>query len=371
MALLTVHGLPALAQVQMSEKSVLQRPEHGLKDENSHDRMLAETQDRRASTALMASHFQPADSARDQYLPRFEIRHDDRDKPAVFRNAETDKVAERATDKPGEIPEKVREIHNLRHSVHNGRNADAMVVLPKDFDASKPVNVTIYNHGWYDTASSAVRNARLTEQMRSAPPNTVLVVPEWQVRPGSHGPGANFQGRYAGENFAQNQLQEIFNRTPELKNTKLGDIQNINIISHSAGINPTESALYRNPELAKKVNSVTLLDSLYDGPGLNNWIKANIGDLASGRKRFHNIFNESTDGNSRVQAKFVADELARYSGGRDRSARLIDLSNRPLTVEQLRDYPIVFKSTKVTHMEIPKHMVETVQQAAALRKRGR
>lgn len=276
-------------------------------------------------------------------------------------------AAEGSANKPGEIPEKVREIHNLRYSVHNGRNADAMVVLPKDFDASKPVNVTIYNHGWYDTASSALRNARLTEQMRSAPPNTVLVVPEWQVKPGSHGAGANFQGRYAGENFAQNQLQEIFNRTPELKNTRLEDIQNINIISHSAGINPTKSTLDRNPKLAQRIKSVTLLDSLYDGIALNNWINANIGDLASGRKRFHNIFNESTDGNSRAQAKFVADALARYMPDRGRGSYLIDLSNRPLTVEQLRDYPIVFKSTRLPHRDMPKRMVATIEQAAALK----
>ncbi|MBN8904150.1 MAG: cbb3-type cytochrome c oxidase subunit I, partial [Rhodospirillales bacterium] len=185
---------------------------------------------------------------------------------------------ERRANRPGEIPEQVREIHNLKYSVHNSRNADAMVVLPKDIDVSKPVNVTIYNHGWYDTARSAVGNARLTEQMRSAPPNTVLVVPEWQVKPGTYGPKANFQGRYTAANFAQEQLQEIFNRTPELKATKLGDIQNINIISHSAGINPTESTLYRNPKMAQKINSVTLLDSLYDRSGLNKWIKANIRD---------------------------------------------------------------------------------------------
>lgn len=275
---------------------------------------------------------------------------------------------ERRANRPGEIPEQVREMHNLKYSVHNGRNADAMVVLPKDFNVSKPVNVTIYNHGWYDTACSAVGNARLTEQMRSAPPNTVLVVPEWQVRPGSHGAGASLQGRYAGENFAQNQLQEIFNRTPELKATKLGDIQNINIISHSAGINPTESALYNNPELAKKVNSVTLLDSLYDCPGLNKWIKANIDDLASGRKRFHNIFSEGTEGNSRAQAQFVVDEIARYKPGRECGSYLIDISNRPLSVEQLRDYPIVFKSTRVPHRDMPKQMVETIEQAAALSK---
>lgn len=275
---------------------------------------------------------------------------------------------ERRANRPGEIPEQVREIHNLKYSVHNSRNADAMVVLPKDIDVSKPVNVTIYNHGWYDTARSAVGNARLTEQMRSAPPNTVLVVPEWQVKPGTYGPKANFQGRYTAANFAQEQLQEIFNRTPELKATKLGDIQNINIISHSAGINPTESTLYRNPKMAQKINSVTLLDSLYDRSGLNKWIKANIRDLVSGRKRFHNIFSEGTEGNSRVQAKFVADELAHYSGGRYSSSRFMDLSNRPLSVEQLRDYPIVFKLTRVPHRDMPKQMVETIEQAAALSK---
>lgn len=296
-----------------------------------------------------------------QHLPRFEL---------YFGVKPTDKRNEVAPPTAKvESPEIIRELRELPHSVHNGKGADAMVIIPKNFDASKPINLTIYNHGWYDSASSSVRNANLAEQMRNAPPNTVLVVPEWQVKPGAHGAGASNQGRFANENFASGMMQDIFNRTPELKGKKLSDINSIGIISHSAGYVPTESMLSRNPDIAKKVTSVTMLDSVYNSGGTNKWIQNNIAELSSGRKQYHNIFNGSTAGESRAQADFVEKALARYERGRSSNNTLIDYSNRPVSVDQLRSHSIVFKSTTLPHMDIPKRLVGTVEDAAAKRSR--
>jgi hypothetical protein len=294
-----------------------------------------------------------------QHLPRLEL---------YFPVKPTDKRSETAPTKV-DTPEKIREIHNLPHSVHRSNQADAMVIIPKNFDASKPINLTIYNHGWYDSASSSMRSARLAEQMRSAPPNTILVVPEWQVNPGANGPSANNQGKFAKENFAAGMMQDIFDRTPELKGKKLSDVSSIGIISFSAGYIPTESMLLRNSAIAKKVTSVTMLDSLYNGTATNTWIQNNIADLSSGRKQYHNIFNGSTANNSRAQADFVTEQLARYERGRRSGSQVIDYSNRPITTDQLRKHPIVFKSTTMPHMEIPKHMIGPVEEAAASRPR--
>ncbi len=237
---------------------------------------------------------------------------------------------------------------NLKHSVHGTRAADAVVLLPKNFDATKPINLVIYNHGWRDSASSSFRNANLQEQMKAAPPNTVLIVPEWQVNPGAQKASGNQQGAYASKDFATKMVQDAFDKIPELKGKTLADVRHVGLISHSAGFIPTKSQLAANPELSKKVNSVTLLDSLYDTHGFNGWIKSNIADLATGQKKFQNIFGSSTHGQSMEQAKFVARELAAHKG------------------ERRSDKPgVLFKPTSEGHMEIPKKYVRSVMEAAS------
>jgi hypothetical protein len=180
-----------------------------------------------------------------------------------------------------------------------------MVLLPKNFDPSKPIHLVVYDHGWYDNAKSAYNKSHLAEQMAKAPPNTVLIVPEWQKTPGSSGPEGGVQGEFSKPGFLSGMVQEIFDKTPELKNKTLADVDHIGIISHSAGFHAAESEVYNNGEFSKKIDSVTLLDSLYNGQGFDKWIQDNINDLSAGTKHFHNIFNSSTAKNSKAQAERV------------------------------------------------------------------
>jgi hypothetical protein len=259
-----------------------------------------------------------------------------------------------------------RALYNLDHRSSDAKTPDAMVVIPPNFDKNKPINLMIYNHGWYDTASSSLKNAHLEEQMKNAPPNTVLIVPEWQQKPGSggRGTGASNEGQFGDENFVSGMVQDVFNHTPELKGKTLADVNHVGIVSHSAGYVPTESELYNNPELAKKVNSVTMLDSLYDKHGLDKWIHENIADLSDGKKHYQNIFHTSTAKYSEIQSQFVAQELQKYSGTKNQGSELIDRSSGMLTTEQLRKYPIVFKATSMRHMVIPTKYVSVVEEAA-------
>ena len=237
-----------------------------------------------------------------------------------------------------------------------------MVVIPPNFDKNKPVNLVIYNHGWYDTASSSLKHADLEAQMKNAPPNTVLIVPEWQTKPGSSGSGASNEGRFGNENFVSGMVQDVFNNTPELKGKTLADVNHVGIISHSAGYVPTESELYKNPELAGKVNSVTMLDSLYDGHGLDKWIHQNISGLSDGTKHYTNIYNTTTRRNSEIQSQFVANELNKYTGSK--ASEFVDHSGNMLTASQMRKHSINFKSTSMPHMEIPKNYVAVTEEAA-------
>ena len=274
----------------------------------------------------------------------------------------TDTVPPNPTEGGEQTPAKTRALYNLSHRTSDAKTPDAMVVIPPNFDKNKPVNLVIYNHGWYDTASSSLKHADLEQQMKNAPPNTVLIVPEWQTKPGSSGKGASNEGRFGNENFVSGMVQDVFNNTPELKGKTLADVNHVGIISHSAGYVPTESELYKNPELAGKVNSVTMLDSLYDGHGLDKWIHQNIAGLSDGTKHYSNIYNTSTARNSEIQSQFVANELKKYGGSK--ASEFVDHSGTMLTANQMRKHPINFKSTSMPHMEIPKNYVAVTEEAA-------
>lgn len=262
----------------------------------------------------------------------------------------------------------VREL-KLRHTVGHG-GTDAIIHIPKGFDPSKPINVVVYNHGHRATVGSAYRDNQFGQEMANAPPNTILIVPEWQVNPGSN---SGAQGNFKKDGFFQGMLQEIFDKTPGLQGKRVDDIKSIGIISHSAGYNPTESMLYRNA-LGSKVNSITMLDSTYNPTGLDPWLKANIRALAAGTKTFVNIYQDTT-ANSQAQEQRVRQWLTQAglpasAMGSDRTASTV------LSPEQLASRPIIFKASNATtgglgpHGSLPKLYFGRTERAAAIRARG-
>lgn len=237
-----------------------------------------------------------------------------------------------------------------RSSNHPG--ADALVYVRKDFDPSKPVHLVVYNHGWGSTVSSALERNKIKEMMSNAQANTVLLLPEWQATPGARNSNA---GAFPQQNKFTNMVQEAMQKTPALQGASLANVDKIDIIAHSAGYSPTQSELYKNPAIAAKVHSITLLDSLYVQHAFDQWIGQNIQDLASGRKQFYNFSNTTTNVNSRAQANFVAsllrskglpadNYLTDYNKGKDEVARHgAEMSRRS----------IVFATTDVGHLAIP------------------
>ncbi|HEY9755306.1 MAG TPA: hypothetical protein V6C97_09100 [Oculatellaceae cyanobacterium] len=246
---------------------------------------------------------------------------------------------------------------SVRHDV-----PDAMVRIPKNFDPTKPINLVVYNHGYYTTAEGDFNKNHLDKQMEGAPPNTVLIVPEWQTAPGSKSPK---EGNFANRGQFDAMVQDIFNHTPELKGKTLNDVGTVGIVSHSAGFIPTEAELYNN-KLSAKVNSVTLLDSLYRPDEFDSWIQNNIKDLASGRKQFTNIYFD-TGRNSQEQASRVKYMLNR--AGLPGNSMLQTSSN--IDSNTLSHFPIVFKqeSRKFNgdspHYRIPAQYLSVVEDAAA------
>jgi hypothetical protein len=203
-----------------------------------------------------------------------------------------------------------------RHTGNHGK-ADAVVYIPAGFDRSKPVNVVVYNHGHNNDAAACFNSAQLARQMENAPPNTILIIPEWQKTPHT----ANSDMGNSGQNgYFRGMFEEIFQRTPALSGLRLDDVAGISIYSHSAGYNPTIKQLYNNG-LGDKIKSVTMLDSLYNGTAFDRWIQANIHDLAAGRKHFENFYSGTAD-QSLAQARRIKDMLQR--AGLPRDAMIVD-----------------------------------------------
>jgi hypothetical protein len=289
------------------------------------------------------------------------------DGPAIAPADGSDRTATLVVP-PEDTPAKLYELAQLKHNAGNAKGPDAMVRVPENFDPTKPINIVIYNHGFFDSAKSAVTNADLSEQMAKAPPNTVLIVPEWQKKPAS---ATSDQGTFEKSGQFKGMLQDIFDGTPELKGKSLQNVDHIGIVSHSAGYEPTESELYNN-DFGDKVNSVTLLDSLYDAKGLDPWIEKNLKDLSSGKKQFTNILGDSTAAHSKALAQRVEEMLGK--AGLPKSSMLTDYTHGQDVMDgaTLAQHPIIFKYSNATidgkgpHMSLPNLYLDKVEMAAAL-----
>ncbi len=261
-------------------------------------------------------------------------------------------------------PGRVYEMRHLNYRAADHRTPDAMVRVPNNLDPNKPIHLVIYNHGWATTAERAYSEEGLDEQMAKAPPNSVLIVPEWQKVAGA---SSGNQGNFSQSGVFKGMVQEIFNKTPGLTGKTLNDVDNITIISHSAGYNATESELYNNG-LSGKVTNLVLLDSLYDNTGFDKWIGENIRDLAAGKKHFYNIFSDTSD-YSKAQAIRVTGML--QQAGLSTKSMLQDFRDdkKVLDAETLASHPIVFKFSSAkgegreAHAYMPKVYVAPIEAA--------
>ncbi|MDX2105704.1 MAG: hypothetical protein SFY67_04805 [Candidatus Melainabacteria bacterium] len=229
----------------------------------------------------------------------------------------------------------------------NTASADAMVYLPPGFNPNQKYDVVVFNHGFRSSAESSIREFNLIEQMKKGNPQTVLIVPEWQIQPKASN---HLQGRFAQQGFFTSMLQEILQKTPELAQGGLNNIERMHLFSHSAGYTPTGSILNKNPEIASKVYSVTMLDSLYSDTVMP-WLQANQQALASGEKQFRNIFGSETSSNSRNQLERLRQMMARL--GRPDAVRTMDNTN---TFRDARA-SIIFTRTRTNHGSIPNQFI--------------
>lgn len=230
---------------------------------------------------------------------------------------------------------------------------DATVYVPAGFDASKPINVIIYNHGRDNTANGALKAKQLKEQMDGAPPNSMLIIPAWQQTEGADNNTVDKKFR--------SHFMDMVSHAVKQKGKTLDDIGSLQIVSHSGGYVPSniELAALKETPLYDRITSVANLDSHYERlPRVDEWIRYNInkGRFASGQASYLNVFN--TDGDPKQVSMGQVSDVADWAGDPKLVGRGFS-SRRHSPDREAVKYPIAFIEVRTGHGEIPNKYFRT------------
>lgn len=271
------------------------------------------------------------------------------------RDGATDRSNNRNGDRTGESERagvkvesdgELGKVYELKLDHNTGRHkVDASVIVPKGYNPEKPTRMLIYNHGFRTDAKAALDYSELKDQMRSADPQTVLVVPEWQAKPGSE---SSARGRSDQPGFYKGMLNEVMQKTPELQGKNVDNLASIGIIAHSAGYNPAMAQLYKNG-LGDKITSVTVLDSMYNQRAYDGWITDNLKDLAAGRKHFQLIYTGHLANQSVGLQQRVERQLANAGLGTDSVYKDHSRGSGLVSPETMAQHGFVFKRSDFTN----------------------
>jgi hypothetical protein len=263
-------------------------------------------------------------------------------------------------------------LEEMSHRVAEHGTPDAMVYISPQYDAAKPIHLVVYNHGMMTDLKQVEDTWKISQHMKNAAPNTVLIAPEWALHPHDLSSAA---GDFNKPGFFKGMLEEIFAKIPELQNRKLSDISDIHLSSFSGGLYALIAELQRN-DLGDRVQSVTLYDSLYNGRSLDNWLHDNLADLASGKKQYNNFYFHTWPASvqqlHRIKQMLTAQKLPDHCMRCD-----LEDPHTVMEAEKVATRSIIFKNTMANiddtftgHMATAKTYIPVVLKAMALRQRG-
>lgn len=227
-----------------------------------------------------------------------------------------------------------------RSAVHT--TPDAFVYIAPGFDKEKPVHLVIYNHGMMNNLNEVEELWKVTDGVRNAPPNTVVVMPEWAQDPEAL---SDRSGRFNDPGFFRKMLAEILGKTPELAYLNVDDIQKISIVSYSGGWKPTSAEVYKN-DLEPKVVSISFFDSLYHTNLLDPWLQRHIHEIALNQKQYHNFYND-TYTESMEQLHRIKAMLASANIEQPRMVIDSDRTQEVMDAKVIADNGLVFKHSQM------------------------
>lgn len=268
--------------------------------------------------------------------------------PPLIQPAQPPKKPQPSTETPAQSkaePTKAGKNYRfmyLRHRTAVHDSPDAIVHIPRGFDKSKPAKVILFLHGLTNTLDDVVSIWQVDRHMVNAPANSVLIMPEWALNPRDYSKNA---GPFHNKGFFRGMLKEIIANTPELRGTKIDSLKDITLISYSGGFRAARSIIENNG-MEHQVKDLVLLDSLYYTDWFDPWLKKNVQNLASGKKRYFNFFFDTADKSvaqyQRLRRMFVAAKQNPSALGKD--------TKHPHTVmgsQSISNKNVVFKYTKL------------------------
>jgi hypothetical protein len=179
---------------------------------------------------------------------------------------------ERCRPRESDVPGQPGERHQIRL---NGMVVD----VPNNLDPSKPINFMTYFNGFGSSYSDEYREKHLGDQMKNAPPNTVLIAARWQDQEHSRNPAHSTFDR---NGDLRGVLGQVFQGVPELHRQGLQPGDTLGLSGFSAGYNAVGKVL-SDRALASRVTNIVMLDS--PSSAVHQFVSDHLGDFANGTRR--------------------------------------------------------------------------------------
>jgi hypothetical protein len=266
--------------------------------------------------------------------PRPETRTETRPQPRT--EARPEARIEARTEHPPSGSDRIA--HKLPH---------AIVDVPKDLDPTKPIHFVTHFNGWGSSFEHAYRSAQLDEQMRNAPPNTVLISARWQDHQFSKNSSLN---AFAAGGGLRSTLAEAFKGVPELQRTGLAPGDTLGLSSFSAGYNAVNNVL-ADKALANRVTKITMFDS--PSSKVRGFVYDHLRDFAEGKRQLTVI---SGDWRSKDYRAFSSELSRQFRAAKiDPGQYIYDGRKSPdrPDMEAARSKGLSFIYTKTNHSNIP------------------
>jgi hypothetical protein len=235
----------------------------------------------------------------------------------------------------------------------------ALVYVPSGFDATPPLSVIVYIHGFNNCVENIVRDAGqscspdagtparaaygLAAQLEASGKNALLLCPEIDFdqatgAPGTLGTTGGFQALLA---------ETLTDLAPRIGARTVADVGEVVVASHSGGYQAAAGIAMRG---GIPVREIYLLDSLYGNlTDYDNWVTQDLGSFAGSPpgRRFADVY--TTGGGTLGNSQGMADMAATWVP----PSVLVDDRTTATWPDATYDHGLLFKHSALSHDGVP------------------
>jgi hypothetical protein len=212
------------------------------------------------------------------------------------------------------------------------QDSTVAIFIPKNFRPSPKIDLVVHFHGWRNSATNALRQYELPQQLVESGKNAILVVPQ-----GPRNAPDSFDGKLEDENGFMNFMDEVFTTLRQKKTFRKSGIGKIILSGHSGGYQVMSSILDKGG-LTKNVKEVWLFDGLYARTEkFQNWFEKSDG-------RFIDIY--TANGGTKTATENLMTDL------KAKGISHFSVEEKNVTAEQLQKNRLIFIFTELPHDDV-------------------